>query len=54
MKGLPIQAVVPCPNQYAGLAHAQGLSVPCARQIPVHEVEVRSLYVYERLAGVSL
>lgn len=49
------RAVVPCPNQYQGLTDAQGLPVPRprARQIPIHEVEVRSLEVYERLAGVS-
>jgi transposase len=49
------RAVVPYPNQYKGLSHAQGLPVPRprARQIPIHEVEARSLKVYERLAGVN-
>ncbi|MBH8605970.1 IS21 family transposase, partial [Thermoactinomyces sp. CICC 10522] len=47
------RAVVPCPNQYKGLVTAQGLPVPRprAKQIPHHEVEVRSLEVYESLMG---
>lgn len=44
-----------CPDQYKGLTLAQGYLVPRPRatQIPVHDVEVRSLEVYEQLTGVS-
>lgn len=49
------RAMVSCPGQYTGLASAGGHTYPRpqARQIPSHDVEVRSLDVYERLVEVG-
>lgn len=49
------RTLVMCENQYANLSAAQGYAYPKPQgvQVPVQEVEVRPLDVYERLAEVG-